>query len=410
LTDEPTKGVDIGSKSDIYNRLRDLANGGVPVIVSSSDGVELEGLCDRVLVMARGTIVSELTGPQVSDAEITTANLTAGKSSANHARNERPMGRTDALLTSKWLPAMALSIASLAIVYFAASANMRFLSAFNLNNVQVQLATLTLIAFGQLIVILLGEIDFSAGPLAGLAVVLASFWLPDGAPTSIVFAAALGIVLLSSLIGLLQGLIVVILDLPSIVVTLTGFFALQGLSLSLRPVPGGTISYALVDTLLYAVGPISAITILVLAACVAFEFVLFRKPFGRQLRALGSDRGSATKLGIKRSTTVPIAFAINGALIGVAGLILAATVGSGTGTAGVNYTLMSITAVVLGGAVISGGFGSFVSTLFGAILVQSTFSATAFMQAGVEWQYWLVGLSTLFAAGVFSFGRGRHAH
>jgi len=48
--------------------------------------------------------------------------------------------------------------------------------------------------------------------------------------------------------------------------------------------------------------------------------------------------------------------------------------------------------------------------LFGALLVQLTCSATAFMQVGVEWQYWLVGITTLFAAGLFSFGRRSTAH
>lgn len=410
LTDEPTKGVDIGSKSDIYNKLRYLADQGVTIVVSSSDGVELEGLCDRVLVMARGEIVSELTGDQVTDAEITAANLTAGENVAKRQNDSGAATWVKTMLNSKWLPAVALSMASLVIIYFAAAANIRFLSSYNLSNVQVQLATLALIAFGQLFVMLLGEIDFSSGPLAGLAVVLASFWIPDGASVGMVIIASVGIVVVSMLIGLFQGLLVVLLKLPSIVVTLTGFFAIQGVSLSLRPVPGGTISYRFVDTLLYHWGPISLVSVVVVIACIAFERILFHKPFGRVLRAVGSDRDAAEKLGAKHRVLTPVAFAINGALIGMAGLILAATVGVGTGTAGVNFTLMSITAVVLGGAVISGGYGSFASTLFGAILVQATFSATAFMQVGVQWQHWLVGLSTLFAASLFSFGRRNKPH
>ncbi|KQV37027.1 ATP-binding cassette domain-containing protein [Rhizobium sp. Root1204] len=410
LTDEPTKGVDIGSKSDIYQKLRELSDQGVVVIVASSDGVELEGLCDRVLVMARGAIACELTGSSVTDAEITAANLTAGGKSVRREDVKAKRGSLQTLLDSKWLPVIALSIASIAIIYSAATINSRFLSEYNLGNVQVQLATLIFIAFGQLYLMMLGEIDFSVGPLAGLVVVLASYWMPDGAPPMTVAFVAVGIVALCAGIGLLQGLIVVFLNLPSIVVTLAGFFALQGLSLSLRPVPDGTISYDLVDTLLMSVGPVSVVSIAAIIAAVVFERVLFKSKFGRSLRALGSYRVAAEKLGVDRNRMTATAFAINGALVGVAGLILAATVGVGSGTAGVNFTLMSITAVVLGGAVISGGFGSFVATLFGALLVQMTFSATAFMQAGVEWQYWLVGLSTLFAAGLFSFGRRSTAH
>ena len=60
LIDEPTKGVDVGARTEIYERLRELADSGVAVVVSSSDGIELEGLCDRVVVFARGQIVKEL--------------------------------------------------------------------------------------------------------------------------------------------------------------------------------------------------------------------------------------------------------------------------------------------------------------------------------------------------------------
>lgn len=409
-TDEPTKGVDIGSKSDIYNKLRELANAGVTVIVSSSDGVELEGVCDRVLVMARGTIAKELSGDHVTEAEIISANLTAGEKVKKQTMVDVKSSGLSKLIESKWLPVLALSLASLVIIYFATSANDRFLSVYNLSNIQVQLATLALIAFGQLFVMLLGEIDFSAGPLTGFVVVLASFWLPEGASGPMLVLASIAIIATAALIGFLQGYISIKLKLHSIVVTLAGFFALQGISLALRPIPGGTISYGFVDTALYMMGPVSAVFALAIVMVVLFERTLFKGSFGRKLRALGSDRDASVKLGLKPNVIVPAAFALNGALIGVAGLVLAATVGVGTGTAGVNYTLMSITAVVLGGTIISGGAGSFIAVLFGAILVQVTFSATAFMQVGVEWQYWMVGLSTLFAAGLFSFIRREKSH
>ena len=83
LVDEPTKGVDIGARSEIYQRLRASAEQGMAVLVSSSDGIELEGICDRVLIFARGRIVNELAGGEVTDAAITRANLTATVSRAS---------------------------------------------------------------------------------------------------------------------------------------------------------------------------------------------------------------------------------------------------------------------------------------------------------------------------------------
>ena len=74
LVDEPTKGIDIGTRSEIYRRLRQISNSGAAVVVSSADGVEIEGLCDRVVIFARGAAVKELSGVEVHDAAITEAN------------------------------------------------------------------------------------------------------------------------------------------------------------------------------------------------------------------------------------------------------------------------------------------------------------------------------------------------
>ncbi len=88
LVDEPTKGVDVGARAEIYQRLRTSADQGLAVVVCSSDGIELEGLCDRVLIFARGQIVKELTGANVTDAAITEANLTATVSRTDAGRQE----------------------------------------------------------------------------------------------------------------------------------------------------------------------------------------------------------------------------------------------------------------------------------------------------------------------------------
>jgi ribose transport system ATP-binding protein len=78
LADEPTQGVDVGSRFDIYEALRAKANEGVAVIVKSSDPLELAGLCDRVVVMSRGRIVDELSGEQLGERTIVEAIVGSG--------------------------------------------------------------------------------------------------------------------------------------------------------------------------------------------------------------------------------------------------------------------------------------------------------------------------------------------
>jgi ribose transport system ATP-binding protein len=73
LADEPTQGVDVGSRFDIYGALRDKARQGAAVLVKSSDPLELAGLCDRVVVMSRGTIVDEIPAAELSERRIVEA-------------------------------------------------------------------------------------------------------------------------------------------------------------------------------------------------------------------------------------------------------------------------------------------------------------------------------------------------
>lgn len=67
LMDEPTRGVDVGAKSEIHHILRELAGQGVGVIVISSELPEIIGLCDRALVIHEGRIAGELASEQMSE-------------------------------------------------------------------------------------------------------------------------------------------------------------------------------------------------------------------------------------------------------------------------------------------------------------------------------------------------------
>ena len=73
LAEEPTQGVDVAARFDIYEALREKTNEGVAVIVKSSDPLELAGLCDRVVVMSRGTIVDEIRGDELGERRIVEA-------------------------------------------------------------------------------------------------------------------------------------------------------------------------------------------------------------------------------------------------------------------------------------------------------------------------------------------------
>ena len=91
LADEPTRGVDAGARLELYRILRDIADKGAGVVVLSSDAVELQGLCDRVLVFSRGAVVRTLTGDEITEESITGAAIGAAtaRQTAADARQVR---------------------------------------------------------------------------------------------------------------------------------------------------------------------------------------------------------------------------------------------------------------------------------------------------------------------------------
>ena len=409
LVDEPTKGVDIGARSEIYQRLRAIADQGLAVLVSSSDGIELEGLCDRVLIFARGRIVHELTGEAVTDAAITEANLTATVSRANKAPAGTQRRRWREFAASDHFPALVLAILTAIILGGTQALNGYFLSPFSIKSILSFFSILAFLSSAQLATVLVGAIDLSVGPLAGLCVVLASFLAPDGVETGPLAAGVLIILLFTIFFGLLQGLLITSLRLPAIVVTIATFIGLQGISLLLRPTAAGQIDDAISNAAQFPIGFLPAGLVLTLLMVACAEWLLFRTGFGRSFRAVGSSPLASHRLGIDSRRLTWLAFVISGFLAGIGGLMLAGQVGIGSPSTGSDYTLMSITVVVLGGASVSGGRGSFISTLLGAALVQATSSASSFIDANSSVHYTVIGTLTLLAAIFFSLARRRAA-
>jgi ribose transport system ATP-binding protein len=404
LIDEPTKGVDIGARSEIYQRLRAAAERGLGVLVASSDGIELEGLCDRVLIFARGRIVRTLSGAEVTDAAITEANLTATVSRAAAgpaARGQWWRG----LLASDHFPAIVLALLTAVILGGTEAMNGYFLAPISVKSMLSFLAILTFVSMAQLATILVGAIDLSVGPLAGLCVVGASFLTPDGADPGMLMFGTAGVIAGALVFGLLQGMLITYLRLPAIVVTIATFIGLQGISLLLRPTAGGDIADAISDVAQLKILVVPLLMWVTLVAVAGLEFALYRTGLGRRYRAVGSNPVASFRLGIDARRLTVAAFALSGLLCGIGGMFLAGQVGIGSPSTGTDYTLMSITVVVLGG--VGGGRGSILSTFLGAALVQATSSASSFIDANSSVHYVVIGTLTVLSAIFFSLAR-RH--
>ena len=404
LVDEPTKGVDVGARFEIYKALRTLSAEGTAVLILCSDALELQGLCDVVHVFSAGSVVRTLEGGDVTEGNIAAAMIGGvdGKADAVLATRSTALQR---FLKGDLAPILPVGAVTLAIMAVAAFVNPFYLTEFNLMSMAGLLAILAFIALGQACVFSIGGIDLSSGPIAGLMVVLASFVIANDGGS---IAGGIALCLAAAVaIGLFHAAIILLIGLPPIVVTLATYVAIGGLSLLLRPEPAGTISFDYMDAVAAPVLFMPLGLLLALVATAALAIGISFTKFGRHMRAWGSDPAAARRLGVSAVAITFAAYGIGALCAGIAGLLLAAQIGTGSAATGTEYTLMGITAFVISGASISGGRLSLLSVLVASLLVQVTLNVTTFLNIDTAWQQWLVGIAIIVGAAVFSQLRGK---
>jgi ribose transport system ATP-binding protein len=414
LADEPTRGVDAGARMELYRILREAAVGGAAVVVLSSDAIELQGLCDRVLVFSRGSIVRSLVGDEITEENITGAAITAD--------TERRRGETRRAARGAWLHRFASGdYAPLAILValiivlgvYTSSINSFFLTTRSMSGSLYLASALLFVSMGQLIVLLTAGIDLSVGPLTGLTVVILSFFCGEGQSTGDLILG-LGLAFATALaVGFANGFMVRKIGLTPVIATLSTYIGLQGVALLLRSTPAGYFRTDITGAFTGRLGPFPYAFIVGVIVAIAGEWALRRSRFGMELRAIGSNELAAHRLGARVDRSVIFAYMLCALFTSISGLLLAGQVGIGDPAVGANYTLQSISAVVLGGTSIFGGRGSFLGALAGVLLVQEITSATGFLGLGSAWQYWLPGLLILLAAALYSrtrvSGSAQHA-
>jgi len=298
-----------------------------------------------------------------------------------------------------------LALLVLAVGAYTFLDNSLFLTRFNVVAMLLFASALAFVSFGQLIVLLTGGIDLSVGPLTGLVVVVFSFFAAQGQSDGRLVLGVAAIVGVALAVGMTNGLLVRAFRLAPVLATLAVFFVLQGVSLLLRPEAGGFYRSDVTSLITTTWGWVPVAFVLACGLALLGELLLRFSRAGLQLRAVGSDETRAHRLGARVTTTHVAAYLLCSLFAAAGGVMLGSQVAVGDSRVGTSYTLTSVTAVVLGGTSIFGGRGSFVGALFGALLIQEIINSTAFLQIGIEWQYYVPGLLILFGAGIYSRAR-----
>ncbi|SHO66831.1 ribose transport system permease protein [Pseudoxanthobacter soli DSM 19599] len=275
----------------------------------------------------------------------------------------------------------------------------RFRTAGNLLNVFEQSSGLAFVSLGQTLAILTGGIDLSVGSLISLVSVLTAGLIDgDSARTLPVVAAMLA---LGLGVGAVNGLAVIRLRIHPLIVTLGTGAILQGITLlyALGPVGSAPPEF---DAIAY--GKLFGLPASAVLAVVAFVLVaLFLRyvPFGRQIYAVGDDAHAARLMGLPHDRVIVFVYAFCGLCAALTAIYLVGRFGSGQPYQGANYTLASITPVVVGGTLLSGGRGGVIGTLIGAYLISLLNNLLNFMDVSSHVQLIVQGLIIILAVSVY---------
>jgi simple sugar transport system permease protein len=278
-------------------------------------------------------------------------------------------------LGSVWLDVVAENAQVLSILAFFIAClvvftigSEHFLSAGNLLNVIRQAAPILVVAVAMTFVIVTAGIDLSVGSQVALVNAVCAILLAAGWPW---IPVVIGMLAFGAAIGLAQGWFIAHQGIPAFIVTLAGLSILRGVALYLTegysiPIPQIPAFYAIGRGNLLGI-PVPAL--IAIAVVILGAVVLNLTKYGRQVVAVGSNPEAARRVGMPARGLVASVYAIAGVASALAGLMIAARLGSGSSNAAVGFELQVIAAVVLGGTSLMGGRGTILGTTLGALTI-----------------------------------------
>jgi len=344
-------------------------------------------------------------------------------------------------------------IATLVLIWivFTVMTDGTFLSARNISNLTVQMAVVTILGAGMVLVIVTGNIDLSVGSLVGLVGGVAAalmVWEGWGTVPTILVVLALGLVF-----GLIQGFATVYLGIPAFIVTLGGMMAMRGILLGitkgisiapmnsdykalgsqylpefatyvLAAIAVAIVLYSMISQrrnrakhnmpqesvgkfMLKLVGAIAMIAVftiimnsykglpipvLIMIGVVAIlSFIASQTKFGRYVYAIGGNIQAARFSGVNVKKIVLLTFMINGFVCAIAGIVQSARLNAGAPSTGQMMELDAIAAAVIGGTSMSGGVGKVYGAILGALIMASLDNGMSMMNMDAFWQYIVKG-------------------
>jgi ribose transport system ATP-binding protein len=389
---DPTRGIDIGTKHQIYRLLREMADAGSSVLLFTSELPEIALVCDRTIVVFGGEIVAEMpaseaneetllraahgleVAPDIGAAPRASACATtelADKSPLSVQAPDQNSGLIDRIWSAVVRYPALFGMPGLFLAFLMATVTIhpRF-DSFDAQSVAMAALPLACAAAAQAIVVISGGIDLSIGSVMAVANVLAARMMNEASFGESLWLA-LVILALGAAIGAVNGLLVIASRVPDVIVTLTTGFIWGGVALLILEKPGGGAPPEFANlgtgTIITEWLP-NSLVLLVISVTLVWIPVRMSKT-GLRIYATGSDRIAAFRSGVNVEAARLLAYVLGGLFSAIGGIGLTMTTGIGSPHAGVLYTLSGLAAVVIGGVSLTGGRGGVVGPVIAAFVL-----------------------------------------
>ena len=308
-------------------------------------------------------------------------------------------------------PLIALLLMIIAMMFLSD----HFATSDNLFNVLRQVSVNVCISVGMTMVILTGGIDLSVGSILALAGAVAAGLTRDGLsfPSADLFigftfwGGILAALLIGVLLGWVNGVMITTFKVPPFIATLGMLTIARGLTMLYTggfPITGLGKGFEYVGTGWFLGIPMPVWIALIVV--IVFAFIMRHTIFGRHIYAIGGNERASLISGIKVNRVKLIVYTLAGTLAGLAGLLVTARLDSAQPNAGVSYELDSIAAVVIGGTSLSGGKGSVIGTIIGALIIGVLNNGLVLLGVSPFWQQVIKGIVIL-AAVILDKGAGK---
>jgi ribose transport system permease protein len=304
-----------------------------------------------------------------------------------------PTPTEDPIRRGRSIPELgALVVVLIALVIFFSVKSPYFLSADNILNILTAIAVVGIIAVPGTMLLVAGQVDLSVGSGAAFCGVLLATQVGNfGLAGAVLITIVAGIV-----IGSVNGFLVNVININSLITTLGMLAVLRGLALLLAD--GQTTILSDFSTLGTArpLGiplPVIIFAVVVLAGIFLMRYTVF----GRSLYAIGANPVAARVVGIRTKRTLFVTFVFSGLAVAIAGLILTSQLSAASPVAAQGLELTVVTAVVLGGASLAGGRGTILGTLLGLVIIGVLNNGLTLMNINSFWQNVASGLLLILA-------------